>query len=213
METLFFLFFCKNSAVFIFLTQLANFKDPTQSWDRVTALWTELHLAHAPLFFWYNTCNECNSLILGTLRQHKKKLDWLVYPLHFLIIRLTFYILRKWNSKRAKITTHPLSFPIPSPPTGWTNQPIDEFRVSKINWRHFFSVIYPRIFYYIHSLKYFLNLNVSQESSIIYFTLQFTKCQITFSSEIHMINIKTCFFVYLKNILILIFRMLQHSWE
>ena len=39
----------------------------------------------------------------------------------------------KWKTQRAKITIppfHPL-YPIPSPPTGWTNEPINEFRLSQ----------------------------------------------------------------------------------
>ena len=41
-----FLFFCRNSAVFIFPTLLADFKDQIKNRDRDHAMWAELHLAH-----------------------------------------------------------------------------------------------------------------------------------------------------------------------
>ena len=47
----------------------------------------------------------------------------------------------KWIMQRAKIPIsqiqHPLVYPIP--PTGWMNLPINEFHVSNLNWRQFFS--------------------------------------------------------------------------
>ena len=49
-----FFFFCWDLAVIIFPTLLAHFKDPIQNWDRVPALWAELHIAHAALFFDFN---------------------------------------------------------------------------------------------------------------------------------------------------------------
>ncbi len=52
-----FLFFCRDSAVFIFQTLLAVFEDTIQNGDRVPALWAELHIADAlptPLLFYFN---------------------------------------------------------------------------------------------------------------------------------------------------------------
>ena len=49
-----FLFLFRDSAVFIFPTLLAYFKDPIQNQDKVPALWVELHISHSPLFFYFN---------------------------------------------------------------------------------------------------------------------------------------------------------------
>ena len=46
-ETLFGCFFCRDSAVFIIPTLLADFKDIIQNWYGVPALWTELKIAKA----------------------------------------------------------------------------------------------------------------------------------------------------------------------
>ena len=46
-ETLYFLFFCRDLAVFIFPTLLADFRDPIQNPARVPALRGKLQLAHA----------------------------------------------------------------------------------------------------------------------------------------------------------------------
>ena len=47
----FFLFICRESLWFIFLTLLVDFKDPIQNRDRVSALWAELKLMSTLLFF------------------------------------------------------------------------------------------------------------------------------------------------------------------
>ena len=41
------------------------------------------------------------------------------------------FTLKQWNSKRAKITIPS----IPSPPTGWTNRPINDVQISNQIWR------------------------------------------------------------------------------
>ena len=46
-----FLFFCKDSAVFIFPTLLADFKDQIQNLESVVPLWTELYIAQDPSIF------------------------------------------------------------------------------------------------------------------------------------------------------------------
>ena len=51
----FFLFFCRNSAVFIFPMLLADFKEQIPKQDRVSILWVDLHMAYAPLFFCINS--------------------------------------------------------------------------------------------------------------------------------------------------------------
>ena len=55
METLFRLLakaICSFIRTGLFATLLADFKDLIQNRDRARALWTELHIAHAPLFFY-----------------------------------------------------------------------------------------------------------------------------------------------------------------
>ena len=49
-----FLFFSSDSAVFIFQTLLADFKDPMGSRHMVPTTWVELYIARAPLFFYFN---------------------------------------------------------------------------------------------------------------------------------------------------------------
>ena len=56
----------------------------------------------------------------------------------------------KVYSQMAKITmlsSYPC-YPIPSPPTGWTNWPINEVHICKLNWRHIFPVNFVNTFYF-----------------------------------------------------------------
>ncbi len=43
-----FLFVCRDPALFIFII-LSDFKYSIQIWDRVSALWDELHIAYTPI--------------------------------------------------------------------------------------------------------------------------------------------------------------------
>ena len=52
------------------------------------------------------------------------------------------------------------NFPIPSPPTGWTNRPIHEFPFSNLNWRQFLPC--HNIHVYFSPLTHVNAINISR---------------------------------------------------
>ena len=55
--------------------------------------------------------------------------------------RLSRFLIKR-NTQRANPFT-----PIPSPTTGWTNWPINEIHISKLNWRQFFPCHNIHLYY------------------------------------------------------------------
>ena len=56
--------------------------------------------------------------------------------------------LMKYNSQLAKLMMSSINsfYPIPSPPNGWTNWPINEFHISKLNRRQIFRCEYSHVY-------------------------------------------------------------------
>ena len=55
---------------------------------------------------------------------------------YYMDVAPDFHVLfMKWFSQLGKITIPPLTLLVQSPSTGWTNWLIDEFHISKLNWR------------------------------------------------------------------------------
>ena len=119
------------------------------------------NIKHKPSIFTkkgYGSMLECalNHLLLfvdSPLLRGYRMISW--YPIHFysnryiitLILNQIFMYFCKVYSQLAKITITPTNslYPITSPPTRWTNRPINKVHTSNLNWRQFFSCQYIQI--------------------------------------------------------------------
>ena len=96
----------------------------------VCKCWGALTSAHVPYYQIVRT--EC--FCLSTNFQFYTSKNTLIMSL----LLVASYTRLSWNLLLANITTPlELLYPILFPITGWTNWPINEFHISKLNWRQF----------------------------------------------------------------------------